>query len=303
MDSNKLGWPEPRVDYAQTIIIQIASNCDFETPETFDNNLDHYEANDFSYIPLPAHGKYFDRESSSLKELQPEQWVWLENPLVPEFSRFEDHDFLLIYRPEKWFFVGDSGVETIDPGSVDPSTSQAYPNPYELVDDWPEYREDVYDILQELDCLYIVTLADLNDRRLKASLYHLISSVEVVLSYAVEEIHPDEEDLIKRMGSTSVGRWKKAEYNVGQLHPTEYMGFGELKDCASRSPEIREALGYDGKGDFNHNLNEAKDIRNMVMHPTRNLIRDRSDVEEISTAVDQLEDFIERSGGTIYRGN
>ncbi|QLG60497.1 hypothetical protein [Halorarum salinum] len=294
-------WPKPHVDYAQTINVEISSVCDFESLETYRDNIGHYESNNYTYIPLPTDGKYYDCNSCSLKDLNREQWVWLEDPIIPELSRFKDHDFLLIYHPDEWFYINDSVVETISPTSKDLTNSKVYSNPYDLLEDWPEHHDEVYEILQDRSCLSIITLADLNDRRLRAILYQLISSVEVVLSHAIEATHPDGEDLIKHMDEVSIGRWKKAEYNVGQLHPTEYMGFGDLKDVASRSSEITSSLGYDGKGDFNHNLNKARDLRNQVMHPSRNLIMDHKDVEDLNIAVKQLEGFIERCDGTISR--
>jgi len=294
-------WPEPRVRYSQTIAIDIASKCNFEQLETYRENVDYYKSKNYSYIPMPADGKYYDVDADSLRDLCDEHWVWLENPVIPEFERLEDHGFLLTFDPKQWFRVGESGIEVISPRRKSSSEHSVYHNPHELVTDWPEYSKEMYEILRDIEGIYIITLADLNDRRLRAVLYQLIASVEVILSHAIEDVYPTGEDLIQYMSEPSIGRWKKAEYNAGQLHPSEYMQFGELKHIASQSPEITNNLGYDGKGDFNQKLGGAKDLRNQVMHPTKNLIGNQDDVRELNRTIEMLEEFIIRSGGTIDR--
>lgn len=292
-------WPRQKVSYSQTIIIEIASSCDFERMETYEDNIAYYQSNDYSYIPMPADGKYFDADNNSLKEIHDEQWVILENPAIPEITKFEDNDFLLTYDHEKWFKVSESGIKAIDPFEVDLPNESIYTNPQKLLKEWPEYSGELYDILDDIGGIYIVTPADLNDRRLRSVLYRLISSIEVVLSHAIESAYPDGEELIRHMNEPSIGRWKKAEYEAGQLHPSEYMQFGELKHIASQSPDIIDRLGYDSKKDFNHKLGGAKDLRNRVMHPTKNLIGNKEDIIELNRTLAKLEEFIERSGGDV----
>lgn len=238
-------WPVVTVDYAQLYTVEISSKCSFECLDTYEQNIEYYKENDCSYIPLSTDLKYYDIESEKLKELDREQWIWLENAAIPEMEKLEDYDFLLVYdlnsTKDSRFSVNDEGVDAISyrAGQED----EIYQNPQDLLEDWPEYREEVFEILQDRDCVRIITLADLNDRRVRGVLYHLISSTEVILSDALEAVFPDGEQLIKNMAPVSVGRWKKAEFDAGQLHPVEYAYIGDLKHLAATSPDVVEMLG------------------------------------------------------------
>jgi len=299
--TENISWPKLHIDYAYTVIAEIASPCDFERVETYGDNIDHYESNNYTYIPLPTDGKYYDVSTDSLKELSEDQWVSLEETALLEMSRLLDHDFLLMYDQENWFEVGNTGVEVIERDLSRKSEGSVYTNPYELAKDWPQYRGEVYNILKDVGGLYIVTLADLNDRRIRAVLYQHISGIEVILSHAVEQAYSDGEDLIKDMNEVSIGRWKKAEFEAGQLHPSKYMQLGELKHVSSNTAEITDTLGYEDETEFNQALGGIKKLRNSVMHPTKNLISNKNDLRWLNQTLERLEEFIEGAGGRIRR--
>lgn len=300
--TENISLPNTRIEYSYTLIVEIASVCDFERVETYEENIDQYESSDYSYIPLPTDGKYYDVSDGSLEEFNEEQWVWLENTALSEIPRLLDHDFLLIYDQEDWFEVDETGVEVIEPISRKTSDETVYTNPYELVVDWPEYSGEVYEILKEKESLYIVTLADVNDRRIRKVLYQHISGIEIILSRAVEQAYPEGEYLLKNMSDGGVEEWKEAQSEAGQLHPSEYMYLGELKHVSSNTIEILDALGYEGSGkEFNDDLRGINELRNKVMHPTKNLILDRNDLRDLIQKLKRLEEFIERAGGKVDR--
>lgn len=294
-------WPRVYIDYGLTIIIEIASKCEFETLDTYEENIEFYESNNFSYIPLIADYKYYNIESDSLKEIQGDQWVVEDRQALPAMELLEEHDFLLIHERRFYFHPTEGGLEIVESLSHDLPESEVYYTIRNLLNDHPEYGGELNDILEERDSIYIVTLADLNDRQVRAVLYRLISSVEVILAHAIKEANPNEESLINNMNVTSIGRWKKAEFEAGQLHPVEYMNFGELKHIGSISPEVRQTLGYPDREEYENVLRGMQDLRNKVMHPTKNLIKHTNDLARVNKKIRRLENFIEKCGGEINR--
>lgn len=292
-------WPSIFISYGQVISIEIASKCDFEKHGTYEGKIDHYSENDYSYIPFPSEREYYNLESDTVEEIDEEQWIWLENPVIPEMEKLEEYEFLLIYDPdlreESRFHVTEEGIEMVSYKSdVD-----SYVRPNKVLEDWPGFSDELFDILKRHESLYIITLADLNGRQLRAVLYHLVSGIEVILSSAIKETNPHGEPLLKRMNETSVGRWKKAEFEAGQLHPVEYAYFGELKHIAATSPEVLDLIGYESREKFERDLRGVDDLRNKVMHPTKNLVSDRESLADLNRKIRKLESLIEKCGGEI----
>jgi hypothetical protein len=150
---NDKPWSRIYIDHGLTIIVEIASKCEFETMKIYEENIQFYESNNLSYIPIITSLKYYDRESDAIRNIQSEQWVLVDYPAVPIMQRLEDNDFLLMYEGDR-FHATDSGVGTINAHAPDIPQSEIYRGPKEILNPWPEYSEEVNDILEENGTLY-----------------------------------------------------------------------------------------------------------------------------------------------------
>lgn len=289
------------IDYGLTNCIEIATQCKFETIETFEDRIPYYQSKDYSYIPIPGESKYFNTYSHEMCKIEPNQWVESESPILNKLKLIDEYGFVLLYHPEKQFVIDESGFRFKSASREDRNRSDIYGSPRAALEEWPEYSEEIIDALDESNNLYIITTADLNNRQLRAVLYRMISGIEVILANKIKSHHVGGEELIHHMNPMSVGRWKKSEYEVGQRHPAEYMDFGELKKAASYNPEIVEELNYKSKDEFDGKLGGIKDLRNRVMHPSNSLIKSEEDLSEVIDTISKIEKFVLGIGGSVIR--
>jgi len=53
----------------------IGSEASVETMESYKSNLDYYRENDFTFIPIPDEGMFYDRRNNELKEIHNQQYI------------------------------------------------------------------------------------------------------------------------------------------------------------------------------------------------------------------------------------
>ncbi|MGQ3411162.1 hypothetical protein ACT4ML_02725 [Natrinema sp. LN54] len=289
----------PQVIHGRNIAISISSECDYEHEGTYSDNIDSYVKQNFSYIPLLPDGKYVDIEEDEVKELKDGQWIHEDHPVAIAVEQLAKHDFLLMAVHSFFFVVENGELRTSKTPSIDDNDIEIFGQPKSLLNEYPEYRETAREIMENDISIRIITLADINKRPVRDMLYSLISSLEMMFQRVIKTNVHEKDTLLKQMDPVSVGRWKKSQYHDVQMHPSEYMNFGEMKKIIGKSDELRSEFNYSSRNQFKKGTKGLVDLRNNVMHSSKTLVRDRDEIESLNRRIQRLEELIKRGGGEI----
>ena len=284
-----------------------------ETLDSYEDAISHYQSKDFTYIPMPKDGKYYNTEEGWIRDIQSTQIVDQETHLMEVLRRMSNYPFILVdFAEQKQFyeieidgdidlfpegmieFADTNEIElNFDGGSVTGEElveEKEESDPLTVHDVQEEYPEQVGDLVPPYDEQYgIITLVDINKRGIKQMLYKIISQLSSDLATKIESQHPESEDIFKHMRPITIGRWRKDKLNGLNMHISEHMNLLEMMQVIQASDEsFVEKCGFDSKDDVT-TLNKINDIRNRVMHANRSLIYERKEIEEILDVIDEAE--------------
>lgn len=124
----------------------------------------------------------------------------------------------------------------------------------------------------------IVTVADLNKRRVKEMLYPAVATFEHTLADLITDHYPDSnvpEDDVK---AEAFNRWEQAKDRDMETHIVEHMNLGDIVSVVRNTDALRTICGFDSKSQYHKAIGGLVDLRNKVMHPRRTLIPNHSHV-------------------------
>lgn len=296
--------------------------ADIETLDSYDERIGDYKARDFTYIPIPEGGKYYNTEEGWMRELDSNQLVDEDTHLLEVLRLLQEEPFLLVdYSSISAVLVYDTGediyllhgeedeedeeIEYTHHDNVMPLSSldddetenthfysigrakNEYPELSDIIDRqaWAhiEYDEDRYGI---------ITLADINRRGVKLMIYVVLSGLVSKLSHKIEHKYPDSESVFKYLRPDTIGRWYKNQMEGLEIHVAEQMNLIEIMQIIQASDQsFVEECGFSSKSDVD-DLNSINEIRNSVMHANRSLIYDRRDIEDVLSAIDRAQNIV-----------
>lgn len=282
-------------------VTEIASiPAEVETLASYEGRIDHYVEEEYSFVPIPSDGQYHDISDGTVKPLSQSQFISDGASIRDALIRLRDAPFLLVssYHDGVVIVEDDAAVGIYERGNPDrwdlpPERSDlAAMAPKEFVDateipvheletspyeypgsmEWPDY-----------DRRYgIVTLADVNKRRTRYSLYPLFSELAGQLAERIESEYPDSEEILDSQRAVTVGRWYKERMQGIHLHVTEHMNLVEMKEVIKASDQaFVEECGFPSKNQVDKRLSSLNQLRNKVMHANRTMIHDRSDLDKM----------------------
>jgi len=290
--------------------VEIATHpASVETMESYEDRIPWYQSQNYSYIPLPVEGKYYNTEEGWLKEISGEQFIDEDTHIMEVLRRMQHHPFLLLDRNtmEEYYVVetddGDLRVlygmmvdgvlegerEIMMPGIEDVAEKLQEKeglSVHEFREEYPEKAEET--LSYSFDEQYgIITLVDLNKRGVKQMLYKVISELSASLGTKIETQYPDSEEIFEHLRPSTIGRWKKDRIRGLNMHISEHMNLLEMMQVIQSSESsFVEECGFDSKSDV-ETLNSINDIRNRVMHANRSLIYDRKEIGEVIEVVNE----------------
>lgn len=282
-------------------VTEIASHpAEVETLATYEDRIEHYVGEEYSFVPIPSDGQYYDLSEGMLKPLSRSQFISDQASIRDALARLCDVPFLLVspYH-DGVLVVGDQGPigiyrrdkhERWDLPPEQPDMAAKSPNEFGEVTEiavhevetsnyeypksmeWPDY-----------DRRYgIITLADVNKRRTRYSLYPLFSELAGQLAERIESKYPDSSEIFDSLRAVTVGRWYKERMRGIHLHVTEHMNLVEMKEVIKASDQnFVEECGFPSKNQVDKRLSSLNQLRNKVMHANRTMIHDRTDLEKM----------------------
>jgi len=79
---------------------EIVSNpCRTETKDTYEDELHQYENNNYTYIPMPEEGSYYNVDKGWMRDIHDEQYISGRCHLMNILYKMKDFSFLLIETP------------------------------------------------------------------------------------------------------------------------------------------------------------------------------------------------------------
>lgn len=140
-------------------------------------------------------------------------------------------------------------------------------------------------LLDGQDFVGLVSPADLNRHPVRVYFYMLLADFEIRLAALIRRLHPDRTSL---SGFLSEGRREALERRyrdaIRRDVDVDLVGLFDLKDLcrvAGRSRKVRDALGFPSATKWDENIGSLINFRNLVMHPTRNLLGDVADLDRL----------------------
>lgn len=294
--------------------------AEIETRDSYEDRIPYYRSNDYTYIPMPADGIYYNVENDSIGEIILDQYIIDDKPIREVLELFKEHPFLLTSSYPDYFgainegeligifYQGSNGEEWIlirNDGQYK-YTSPGADNYIENIDEFdevmpvhelhPEYSVVNEFLARDYDERYgIVTLSDINKRFTKDSLYPLIAELANRLSNKIRNEYPNSEEILEPLYHETVGRWYMDKREGVQLHITEHMNLVEMQNVILQSDsEFVEECGFPSKIQVQKQLGGINDFRNTVMHANKTLVRDWEDLENLIERIERVESILGR---------
>lgn len=288
---------------------EIAASAEVETLDTYEDRIEYYKEQQFTYIPIPSDSKYYETENDTLEDLHEDQIIPETKHLAEILALLKDHPFLLIDIHYPRAYAVREGNEIVRQISFNPKERddvmdrlqrEAEDNEEilflsELRDRYPDLVDSVSGVHSTDDPEYenqylMITLADLNKRAFREMLYRLLHELESNLSDKIQAEYPDSEDILKDVRAPSIGRWKKDQVSGLHLHVAEHLNIIDIMQVVqASSSSFVDECGFTSKNDVQESLGRIDKIRNRVMHSSRSLVYGKEDVTKVVEVIETTE--------------
>jgi len=284
------------------VIGEICSETEFESLDTYEDQIHHYKNMNYTYIPLPDDNKYYNVEEGWLKKLNSEQFVSEDTHLLECLRKLQEYPFILVdyyksmglpVNKKKLLKIGftDEELQNDIEYHEMPDHNTVLMTYNEIQEKAPEEVNDILSI-EDSDRFGIVTLADVNRRPVRDMLYKVFSELSSSLSKKIENEYPDSESIFRHLRPVTIGYWWKDQMQNLEIHVSEHMNLLEMMQVIQSSDkEFVNSCGFSSKSEVD-NLQSLNNIRNKVMHANRSLIYDRRDIQDILDSVNEAQRII-----------
>ena len=144
----------------------------------------------------------------------------------------------------------------------------------------------------------IVSTADLNRPIFRAHIYQMMVILETSLGQLIMDDFGDDWGAIRLLSDNTQHRIKEfydEERAEGvDLSPVTNATLSDLFHITTESNRIWSLIGYEHPNELRPIAHRINDLRNTIMHPVRPLIVSEKDLQEIVTAVNDVEDVTDR---------
>lgn len=278
--------------------------AEVETLESYENKIEYYRSKNYTYIPIPSRGKYYNTHQGWVRDIDEKQYIREGVHLMEVLRRLQSQPFLLVDRLKGTRFYIDDGeflrrASFGGYGQIDPEENR--PEEFEeemdftadeLKEKQPKIAEEVIDY--DYDDRYgIITLADLNKRGVKEMIYPVISELSSRLAQQIEAEHPDSQEVFNCIRPETVGRWQQDKLDGLELHISDYLNLIEMQEIIKNSDEeFVSKCGFSSKNQVQKQLGGINQLRNKVMHANRTLVHEREDIDDILRRIERAQNII-----------
>ena len=211
-------------------------------------------------------------------------------------------DFLQYYTTIKW---GEYSKENLRWDKIDMSNSIYYLT--SLRDVFKQFHskgQNYFFLSNHSEAIGLVTIGNLNCKHVYLYFYNLINQLEDKLArLLVSEISRGvileslkiyaNSETIKSASSNTLERFNKDCSTGVDADILEYMYLSEIFQIY-RDKKLFKKLGYSNENKFCLNNSKIKEIRNIVSHPNKSLIKNSTSIDVVWTALLKIEDLISR---------
>lgn len=299
--------------------------ADVETLESYEAKIHQYADKNYTYIPMPSDNVYYNVDQEWIREIHHDQYIYDDDLIRTVFQKLADYPFLLYGgQARKKFLIKDGELRGIISTRVDERWLQynhpekgwvtqltgeedLFPELDEIKEDniffgveidkeFPELAQEVF--YEEYDERYaIITLADLNKRGARESMYSVFAELAQLLGEKIKEYYSDSTDLLDYAKPSTTGLWYKEKMRERELHISEFMTLSELQKALKGTEEdYLESCGFSSKSQVDKQLGGLVDLRNRVMHANRTLIHNRQDLNQTLERMTRAETIISDLG-------
>lgn len=301
---------------------EISSEAEVETMESYENRINYYISQNYTYIPIPEENKYYNTKEGWMKDIDKEQYISVECHLVDVLELLQELPFLLTNKEHNSFifvntehnkyksiykldaidevFSKEDVKDRIREGDTDRlNIFEEYLDADgiklktidEAIDNDINFGE--YDFTPYSDRYSIITVSDINKRQMKDMLYRLFAELVSNLGEKIEDEYPDSNTILKHTRRDTIGRWKKEQIEGLNIHISEHLNLIDMMKIIEASDRnFVQKCGFDSKDDVDV-LSSINDVRNSVMHANRSLVYSRRDIEDILKAVEYSHDILQ----------
>ncbi|WP_372479382.1 hypothetical protein ACAH01_12355 [Halomicrobium sp. HM KBTZ05] len=259
--------------------------------------MDDYRAKNYTHIPLPLDQKYVNTETGEVHDLAPQQIIHPDASVFTAISHLRGDPFLLVDH-RYWYGVEDgeikwSGRNTDFDRKLGRIISTRHHD--------PETKRDIANVVRSQGHVGIITLADINSRAAKESIYPVIAELESVFAEKIEE-ELDEIDIVPYLSSKTIDRWSEAKEEGLGMHISEFMELSEILSVVGDHETLRAKFDYNSKTEFEE-TGGLVHLRNPIMHLSRTLVHNREDLQQTVDRIERCKDIIERADRDVILEN
>ena len=300
------------------IAAEISSKAEVETIGSYEDRINYYISQNYTYIPIPDENKYYNTKEGWMKDIDNEQYISEECHLVDVLELLQELPFLLTNKEHNSFFLVNTEDKTchrqyilgaLDEvltkedlrgrirGNDDQFEKYLEEDSHELqtVDEAIDNDIDLggYNYTPYSDRYSIITVSDINKRQMKDMLYRLFAELVSNLGEKIEDEYPDSNTILKYTRRDTIGRWKKEQIEGLNIHISEHLNLIDMMNVIEASDRnFVQKCGFNSKDNVDV-LSSINDVRNSVMHANRSLVYSRRDIENILKAVEYSQDILQ----------
>lgn len=287
------------VDINQHSSLKVSSPARIETLETYEESINEYRELNFTYVPLPMDKKYFNTETREIFELAPQQIIKADASVFTVIEHLRGDDFLLIDFSHEYGYDENGSIQCSAGGDATFDNKAA--KCFRKKEFQKEIKKKLKNALEKETALYIFTLADINRRSCKESLYPLVAELENTLVEAIKHEYQDKGqiNLIPYLTSKTIERWGNEKRSGLEMHISEFMNLSEILEIVANSENLYTQFGYKSKKKFESETGGLVDFRNAIMHSARTLVHDRDDLCTLVDRIYRCKQILEESGQEV----
>lgn len=288
-----------RINHTKSIASTMASGSSIEYLDSYEDNVEYYQENNFTYIPMPFEGKFYNIDSDDIEDIQKEQYIKEDATIRQTVKHLTNYPFLLVEHKFTLYRRNDGSLSTSM--REQPEDTESLGIPMEAFENYPDLRQDIVDLCNEKTLFWIITLADVNRRTVKEAFYPVIAELETRFVSELRDSDKNPQEFFPDLSPQTIGRWEKAKHSGMEMDISEYMKLSEMMKIIAKDDSLREKFGYSSRNQFDNGLGGLIDLRNKIMHSSRTLVQNYSDLENLNSRISRAESVIENHGGEINR--
>lgn len=286
--------PEPRLSGRRIPTFSgrahdLSIRASIETVESYHDNLEKYQENNYRYIPLPKSDQYYDQEDGSLHGIASVQYIDGSESVKEVFELLTENPFLLedeaaslevyVVSEDEFYLLSEDAPDHARVKDAD-----------EIEDEYPGIADQLTHVSEGR--YRIITIADLNRRIVGEQLYPFIAELESSIAEVIEDDVNDPKKMYYNVSEKIIGRREKDILEDIEMHTAEYLSLGDMIGFLKGREHLLDEFGFESPSDCGSRLSSIQDLRNRVMHSNRTLIRSREDIQKTLERVEDIEEIL-----------